>query len=121
MAGRVVSEANVMSKQNKMGKQLGLLVEKNKRVEFHHDMQWLKSELLENPDKMACIKAVAKMKVCKPKEKNSFDDRLAGKYVERLPLRFLEDIFLVGKGMLTKPIMRAESNRPDIGKLFFVA
>jgi hypothetical protein len=70
MAGRAVSEANVMSKQNKMGKQLGLLVEQNKRVEFHHDMQWLKSELLENPDKMAGIKAVAKIKVCKPKEKN---------------------------------------------------
>lgn len=114
---RATSDANVGAKRCKVAREVGKLLEKEDRLEFQSDMEWLREELEKNPDKMKTLKAVVKMsQPVKYNKDESFNPDLEGRSLARVPQKHLTNSWMPQLKGLTNAeinaIVKADSRAP---------
>ena len=86
----------------KVAKELAGLQQREDRVEFQNDMEWLQEELKKNPEKLKACKSVVKMDTVDTWNRESdFNPDLAGRALSRVPSKHLTQVFLPSLGGLT--------------------
>ena len=105
---RAVSIANVGSKRAKMSRELGALVDKEDKIGFQNDLQWLQTELKKNPSKMRSVKSVVKLDVQSEADKDTnFAQLLLHRSIARIPPTFLVKKWLPALKELTREELQA--------------
>jgi hypothetical protein len=92
-ASRAVSSSNVGAKRAKVSRELSALREREDALEFQADLEFVKTELAKDPDRMKSVKAVFRMPAADDKPKDEFGPSLEGRQLARIPLKFVADKF----------------------------